>query len=73
MLGFWVAILSVVSREAMRQSVRESVPPKTIEVNLKAFDVGYERGLEVVRVSSEMQGAAGDDMHLSTTVRLVRE
>jgi 2-oxoglutarate ferredoxin oxidoreductase subunit beta len=71
MLGFWTAMMGVVSREAMRQSVRESVPPKTIEVNLKAFDVGYERGLEVVRVSSEMQGAAGDDMHLSTSVGLV--
>jgi Pyruvate/2-oxoacid:ferredoxin oxidoreductase gamma subunit len=65
--------MSVVSREAMRQSVRESVPPKTIEVNLKAFDVGYERGLEVVRVSSEMQGAAGADMHMPTIACLVRE
>jgi 2-oxoglutarate ferredoxin oxidoreductase subunit gamma len=47
MLGFWTAILGVVSREAMRQSVANSVPPKTIDVNMKAFDVGYERGLEV--------------------------
>jgi 2-oxoglutarate ferredoxin oxidoreductase subunit beta len=47
MLGFWTAIIGVVSREAMRQSVAESVPPKTIEVNMKAFDHGYERGLEV--------------------------
>jgi 2-oxoglutarate ferredoxin oxidoreductase subunit gamma len=46
MLGFWTAIMGVVSREAMRQSVRESVPPKTIEVNMEAFDVGYERGLK---------------------------
>ena len=48
MLGFWAAILGVVSRGAMRQSVAESVPPKTIEVNMKAFDVGYERGLEIL-------------------------
>ncbi|NIV35421.1 MAG: pyruvate ferredoxin oxidoreductase, partial [Anaerolineae bacterium] len=39
MLGFWTAILGVVSREAMRQSVAESVPPKTVDVNMKAFDV----------------------------------
>ena len=45
MLGFWTAIVGAVSREAMRQSVAESVPPKTIEVNMKAFDVGHERGL----------------------------
>jgi 2-oxoglutarate ferredoxin oxidoreductase subunit gamma len=51
MLGFWTAILGVVSREAMRQSVAESVPPKTVDVNMKAFDVGYERGLETLAES----------------------
>jgi 2-oxoglutarate ferredoxin oxidoreductase subunit gamma len=44
MLGFWTAIMGVVSEEAMRQSVRESVPPKTIDVNMKAFDYGYQEG-----------------------------
>jgi 2-oxoglutarate ferredoxin oxidoreductase subunit gamma len=47
MLGFWAAIAGVVSKEAMRQSVRESVPPKTVEVNMKAFDEGYARGLQI--------------------------
>jgi 2-oxoglutarate ferredoxin oxidoreductase subunit beta len=47
MLGFWTAIVGTVSKEAMRQSVAESVPPRTIDVNLKAFELGYERGLEV--------------------------
>jgi 2-oxoglutarate ferredoxin oxidoreductase subunit gamma len=47
MLGFWTAIMGVVSKEAMRQSVADSVPPKTIEVNMQAFDVGHERGLEI--------------------------
>jgi len=49
MLGFWTAIVGAVSKEAMRQSVADSVPPKTIEVNMKAFDTGYARGLEVGR------------------------
>ncbi|MFN2165785.1 MAG: 2-oxoacid:acceptor oxidoreductase family protein, partial [Anaerolineae bacterium] len=48
MLGFWSAIAGVVSREAMSHSVADSVPPKTVEVNMKAFDVGYERGLETI-------------------------
>jgi 2-oxoglutarate ferredoxin oxidoreductase subunit gamma len=48
MLAFWAAIEGVVSREAMRQSVADSVPPKTLEVNLEAFDVGYEKGLDAV-------------------------
>jgi len=51
MLGFWAAILGTVSREAMRQSVAESVPPKTVDVNMRAFDVGYERGLETLAES----------------------
>jgi Pyruvate/2-oxoacid:ferredoxin oxidoreductase gamma subunit len=29
----------------MRQSIADSVPPKTVEVNLKAFDLGYEKGV----------------------------
>jgi 2-oxoglutarate ferredoxin oxidoreductase subunit gamma len=47
MLGFWTATGGIVSKDAMRQAVRESVPPKTIDVNLEAFDVGHERGLEI--------------------------
>jgi 2-oxoglutarate ferredoxin oxidoreductase subunit gamma len=47
MLGFWVAVVGVVSREAMRQAVAESVPAKTVELNMRVFDIGYEKGLEV--------------------------
>jgi 2-oxoglutarate ferredoxin oxidoreductase subunit gamma len=49
MLGFWTAITGAVSREAMRQSVAESVPSKTVEMNLKVFDIGYEKGQEMIR------------------------
>jgi 2-oxoglutarate/2-oxoacid ferredoxin oxidoreductase subunit beta len=45
MLGFWTAAIGAVSREAMRQAVAESVPARTLDVNMKAFDIGYERGL----------------------------
>lgn len=46
MLGLWTAITGAVSKPAMRQSLTDSVPPKTIEVNLKSFAAGYEKGLE---------------------------
>jgi 2-oxoglutarate ferredoxin oxidoreductase subunit gamma len=46
MLGFWTAIMGIVSKEAMRQSVAESVPPKTVDVNMRAFDVGYDEGIK---------------------------
>ncbi len=47
MLGFWAAITGIISREAMRQAVTESVPAKTVELNLKVFEIGYEKGLAV--------------------------
>jgi 2-oxoglutarate ferredoxin oxidoreductase subunit beta len=47
MLGFWTAIIGAVSKPAMRQSLTDSVPPKTIDVNLKAFEVGYEEGRKI--------------------------
>jgi 2-oxoglutarate ferredoxin oxidoreductase subunit gamma len=47
MLGFWTGVQGVVSKDAMRQSVAESVPAKTIEVNMQAFESGYQRGLEI--------------------------
>jgi Pyruvate/2-oxoacid:ferredoxin oxidoreductase gamma subunit len=51
MLGFWAAIVGAVSQEAMRQSLTDSVPPKTLEVNLKVFDVGFEKGLELKKIA----------------------
>ena len=52
MLGFWAAIVGAVSNEAMRLAVADSVPPKTVDVNLNCFDAGYTRGLEQVQGSA---------------------
>jgi len=49
MCGFLTAVTGVVSPEAMRKSVETSVPSGTEELNLKAFDVGYNYGLEQVK------------------------
>jgi 2-oxoglutarate ferredoxin oxidoreductase subunit gamma len=42
MLGFFAAVTQIVPREAMREAVAKSVPPGTEELNLRAFDAGYE-------------------------------
>jgi 2-oxoglutarate ferredoxin oxidoreductase subunit gamma len=42
MLGFFAAATDVISREAIRDAVQESVPPGTEELNLRAFDAGFE-------------------------------
>ncbi len=48
MLGFFTAITSVISYESMKKSVLSSIPAGTEELNLKAFQKGYEFGLEKV-------------------------
>jgi 2-oxoglutarate ferredoxin oxidoreductase subunit gamma len=46
MLGFFAAVISeaVVSVEAMREAILSSVPKGTEELNLRAFEKGYEYG-----------------------------
>jgi 2-oxoglutarate ferredoxin oxidoreductase subunit gamma len=44
MVGFITAKTGVLSSEAVRQSIRDSVPTGTRGLNLKAFDRGFEYG-----------------------------
>jgi len=45
-LGFLAAISKVVSTEALKQAVLNSIPSGTESLNMKAFDLGYEYGTE---------------------------
>jgi 2-oxoglutarate ferredoxin oxidoreductase subunit gamma len=47
MVGFFAAMTDVVGLEALRQSVKASVPPGTEELNLAAFDRGYDYGRQL--------------------------
>ncbi|GAB4325390.1 MAG: 2-oxoacid:ferredoxin oxidoreductase subunit gamma [Dehalococcoidia bacterium] len=42
MLGFLTAVTGIVSREAMEEAVSTTVPPRTIELNLRAFQAGFD-------------------------------
>jgi 2-oxoglutarate ferredoxin oxidoreductase subunit gamma len=48
MLGALAAITGVASRDAMLQAILASVPPRTKELNERAFTAGYEKGQEAV-------------------------
>ncbi len=48
MLGFFGAVTGIVPGEALRQAVENSVPGGTEELNLRAFDQGFEYGLKLV-------------------------
>ncbi|MFQ6618108.1 MAG: 2-oxoacid:acceptor oxidoreductase family protein [Fidelibacterota bacterium] len=46
MLGFFTSITGLIDKEAMRKAVLNSVPKGTEELNLKAFEKGYEYGVK---------------------------
>ncbi|MGD2157632.1 MAG: 2-oxoacid:acceptor oxidoreductase family protein [Anaerolineales bacterium] len=48
MLGFFTAVTNIISRTAMQEAIETSVKPKFVELNLKAFNIGYEYALEGV-------------------------
>ncbi|MFH1140924.1 MAG: 2-oxoacid:acceptor oxidoreductase family protein [Chloroflexota bacterium] len=45
MMGFFTAVTGLLSKEAMVESVKASVPSRALEVNLKAFETGYQYGM----------------------------
>jgi 2-oxoglutarate ferredoxin oxidoreductase subunit gamma len=45
MVGFFTAVTKLVHYEALREAVKASVPAGTEDMNLKAFDRGYQYGL----------------------------
>ncbi len=48
MVGFFAAITGVVSEKAAKEAVADSVPPNTIDLNMKAFDRGFEYGKKLL-------------------------
>jgi len=45
MVGFFSAVTKLLSPDAVRKAVADSVPSSFRELNLKAFDRGYDYGL----------------------------
>ncbi len=52
-VGFFAATTGITSHEASREAVESSVPPGTEEINLKAFETGYEYGKQLVEKTSK--------------------
>ena len=46
MVGFFGAITGLISRESLRKAVEDSVPAAFRELNMKAFDTGYDFGIK---------------------------
>ncbi len=48
MVGFFTAVTGLVSEQAAREAVKDSVPPATIDLNMKAFERGYAYGKQLM-------------------------
>ncbi len=48
MVGFFTAVTKLLSADAVRKAVADSVPPSFRDLNLKAFEKGYDYGIEVL-------------------------
>jgi len=48
MLGFFSAVTGIVSAEAMKKALPGLVPGRFLELNIKAFDKGFDYGKEVL-------------------------
>jgi len=48
MVGFFGAVANLLERDSLRQAVADSVPPAFRELNLRAFDKGFEYGSQLL-------------------------
>ena len=55
MLGFFTAVTEVVSYDAMQKAIPDSVPEKAIDLNMKAFERGYNYGRELLEKHKDPQ------------------
>jgi 2-oxoglutarate ferredoxin oxidoreductase subunit gamma len=52
MLGFITSVTEVVSYDSMKKSLFDSIPRGTEELNLKAFEKGFEYGKQIKKQES---------------------
>ncbi len=55
MVGFFGAVSGLLRPEALRDAIADSVPKAFVDLNLKAFDKGYEYGLKALEGSIETE------------------
>ena len=65
MVGFFGAVTNLLDRDSLRHAVADSVPPAFRELNLRAFDKGFEYGSQLLLKLSE-NGDAEEVMSLES-------
>ncbi|HET7184153.1 MAG TPA: 2-oxoacid:acceptor oxidoreductase family protein [Terriglobales bacterium] len=62
MVGFFAAVTNLLKPESLRQAVADSVPPAFKELNLKAFDKGFEYGKNLPNGGQENADESQEDV-----------
>ncbi len=57
MVGFFTAVTRLLEPEAVRKAVADSVPPSFLDLNLKAFEKGFEYGLVALTAPASARDA----------------
>jgi 2-oxoglutarate ferredoxin oxidoreductase subunit gamma len=65
MVGFFGAVTNLLDRDALRRAVADSVPPASLDLNLRAFDKGFDYGSQLLLRLSE-QGDAEEAVSLES-------
>ncbi len=66
MVGFFAAVTQLLQADAVRKAVVDSVPASFRELNLKAFDKGYEYGKTALAAGPERPDVEHDEVSLET-------
>jgi 2-oxoglutarate ferredoxin oxidoreductase subunit gamma len=48
MLGFFTAITKISTADVMKKALPGLVPDRFLDLNIKAFDKGYEYGIQIL-------------------------
>jgi 2-oxoglutarate ferredoxin oxidoreductase subunit gamma len=56
MVGFFTAVTKLLTADAVRKAVADSVPPGFRELNLKAFEKGFEYGTTALAAAPPRAG-----------------
>jgi len=55
MLGFFAAIMAVVTKRSLEEAIKTSIPKGSEELNLLAFQKGFEYGRKLIKVQSDVK------------------
>jgi len=58
MVGFFTAVTGLVDVSAVRKAVEDSVPPSFLQLNLRAFDKGFEYGSTALSARPRIEESA---------------